>query len=262
MKNIVVIPIIRNEKHEDKYGGFDWMEISKKSWQYWCDKNNCELVIYDTPSESDLFRFRVTWQRWFDVFDFLDKKDIEYDKVLMADACSIVKWDCPNFFDLVGENLTALRDMDNLGWIYESIQGYKSFFNEFELDITKYMNAGFVIFNKSHRKLFGDLKKFYYNNIDTLVKLQDQTVNKGTDQTPFNYWLQMNNIEVDELPIPYRLSHLHRRNMLKHNWQLNEDQTPFFIKYGYVWVFSGFSKEHRNGLMDQTWNIVKGNYES
>jgi len=150
MKNIVVIPIIRNEKHKDKYGGFDWMEISKKSWQYWCDKNDCELVIYDTPSESDLFRFRVTWQRWFDVFDFLDKKDIEYDKVLMADACSIVKWDCPNFFDLVGENLTALRDMDNLGWIYESIQGYKSFFNEFELDITKYMNAGFVIFNKSN----------------------------------------------------------------------------------------------------------------
>jgi hypothetical protein len=262
MKNVVVIPIIENKDHKDKYGGFNWMQISRQSWQYWCNKNNCELIIYDKPSEPDLFKFRVTWQRWFDIFNFLDSKHIKYDKVLMADACSIIKWDCPNFFNLTKNNLTALRDMDNLGWVYQSIQGYKNAFNNFELDITKYINAGFVIFNKSHKNLFKTFKDFYYNNIDLLVELQDNVVNKGTDQTPFNYWLQINNIKVDELPIPYRLSHLHRRNMLKYNWQLNEDQTPFFIKYGYVWVFSGFSKEHRNNLMEQTWNIVKNRYEN
>ena len=79
MKNIVVIPIIRNDKHESKYGGFDWMEISKKTWQYWCDKHNYELVIYDKPVQDDLFRYRLTWQRWFDVINFLDEKNIEYD---------------------------------------------------------------------------------------------------------------------------------------------------------------------------------------
>ena len=70
---------------------------------------------------------------------------------------------------------------------------------------------------------------------------------KGTEQTPLNYWLQINDIDVNlELPLSYKLTHMHRRDLLGYNWQLNEDTTPFFIKYGYVWVFSGFSKEHRN----------------
>ncbi len=49
--------------------------------------------------------------------------------------------------------------------------------------------------------------------------------------------------------------------LLSYNWQLDEDKTLFFIKYGYVWFFSGFDKRVRNELMDQTWDIVKGNYE-
>ena len=70
-----------------------------------------------------------------------------------------------------------------------------------------------------------------------------------------HYLIQMNNIKVDFLPQTFRLSHLHRREALRHNWQMDnteyEDKTPFFIKYGYIWVFSGFGKEHRNDLMKQ-----------
>ena len=71
----------------------------------------------------------------------------------------------------------------------------------------------------------------------------------------------MNNITIDLLPMEYRVSHLHRKDLLSHNWQLKEDQTPFFVKYANVWVFSGFDKNQRNQLMEQTWNLVKGNYE-
>ena len=50
-KNIVVIPmIIPKDKNLDKFGGWTWMEYSKKAWQFWCDKNGYELVIYDEPS--------------------------------------------------------------------------------------------------------------------------------------------------------------------------------------------------------------------
>mgnify|MGYP000336063150 FL=1 len=70
-------------------------------------------------------------------------------------------------------------------------------------------------------------------NADELVKLQTKTVKRGTDQTPLNYLVQMNNIDLTYLPKPYRLSHLYRKEMLGHNWQLEEDKTPFFIKYGY-----------------------------
>ena len=44
---------------------------SIKSWEYWCKKNNCELIIYDKPSIEDTSKFRITVQRWFDVFNLL-----------------------------------------------------------------------------------------------------------------------------------------------------------------------------------------------
>ena len=37
-------------------------------------------------------------------------------------------------------------------------------------------------------------------------------------------------------------------------------QTPYFIKYGNVWKFSGFDRKMRNNLMSQTWNAIKEMY--
>ena len=59
----------------------------------------------------------------------------------------------------------------------------------------------------------------------------------------------------------YRCSHLHRKELFSHNWQLNNDKTPFFIKYGYIWFFSGFPQRGgREDMMKQTWDSIKGNY--
>ena len=99
-------------------------------------------------------------------------------------------------------------------------------------------------------------------NIDEFVELQTKKVIRGTCQTPLNYLVQMNNIDLTYLPKPYRLSHLYRKGMLVHNWQLEEDKTPFFIKYGYVWVYSGFTNRgDRYKLMKETWDLIKHNYE-
>jgi len=57
------------------------------------------------------------------------------------------------------------------------------------------------------------------------------------------------------------LTHLNRFDWFSHNWQLKEDNTPFFIKYGNIWFFSGFDRRQRHSLMEQTWNIIKENYE-
>ena len=53
---------------------------------------------------------------------------------------------------------------------------------------------------------------------------------------------------------------MNRFNWFSHNWQLKEDQTPYFIKYGNLWKFSGFDRKQRGPLMQQTWDIVKGMY--
>ena len=245
----------------NKYGGYDYFQYSRKTWEYWCERNDCLFVPFTEPVEEDLFRYRINWQKAIFLFDELERRDIEYDQIALVDSSFMIRYDTPNFFELTDRKFTAWRDMDNMRWIYESIQGYKDIFNGFELDMSKYVNSGFMVFNEEHKELFQGFKQFYLDNTDKLIKLQDETVKKGTEQTPMNYWLQTNDVDINiDLPLPFKLTHLQRKELFNHNWQLNEDKTPFFIKYGYNCSFNGISKEQRTDLMKQTWDLTKHNY--
>ena len=261
MKNVIWWIGVKNEKYAEKYGGWEWMDISRKTWEYWCDKNDVLFVPFEKPIEEDLTRFRINWQKAIFVFDEMDRRKIDYDQICQIDCTHMIKWDAPNFFELTDHKLTAVRDTDNLRWIGDSIDGYEKFF-DYKLDRFKYVSSSPMIFNESHREVFQSFKELYYNNVDEFVELQDKTVHKGTEQTPLNYWLQKNNVELNlTLPFSYKLTHMHRKEMFGHNWQLNDDPTPFFIKYGYDWVFTGIPKDQRTQVMKQTWNLVKHNYD-
>jgi hypothetical protein len=54
---------------------------------------------------------------------------------------------------------------------------------------------------------------------------------------------------------------MNRFGWFAYNWQLKEDRTPFFIKYGHLWKYSGFDRKQRTPLMQQTWDLIKHNYE-
>tara|TARA_Y100000034_G_scaffold126203_1_gene177093 strand:- start:2326 stop:3120 length:795 start_codon:yes stop_codon:yes gene_type:complete len=261
-KNVIWWPAVVNPDHSSKYGGYDYFKYSKKTWEHWCKKNDCIFVPFEEPIEKDMIQFRINWQKAIFVFDELDRRGIEYDQIALVDSTAMIKWDCPNFFEMTDRKFTACRDLDNLKWCYDSVLGYKDFFDGFELDMSKYINSGFMIFNESHRNFFDSLKKKYLDNTEMFRNLQDTIVKKGNDQTPINYWLQMNDIELNlDLPFVYSLTHIHRKEMLRHNWQLDEDQTPFFIKYGKIWRFNGFPKDQRSNLMKQVWEMVGVNYE-
>ena len=260
-KNIIFLIAVNNKEASKKYGGFDWFNYAIKSWTYWCKNNNAELVIYETTQE-DIKKHRITWQRWFDVFEILDNTGIDYDKVFMCDANSIVHWNCPDFFKLIegDDRIAGWVDNDNLNWIYNSVQGYKNLFNGFNFNINKYVNSN-IIFNKTHKDFFKEFKTFYYKNYNELINLQDKIVKRGTDQTPLNYFIQVNNMDVNtSIPWTYNVTHPHRKELFSYNWQLNEDQTPFFIKYGHHWKFSGMAKDQRTELMKKTWDLVKHYY--
>jgi len=261
-KNVVFWIGVKNKQYSEKYGGWKWMDISRKSWEYWCKKNDVLFIPFEEPVEQDLTRFRINWQKAIFVFDELENRNIDYDKVWLIDCASVIKWDSPNIFDMVDDRLVGWVNKDNLNWIYDSIKGYQEFFDNFKFDKSKYIASGNIIFNKNHKEFFNSFKSLYYDNIDTFVELQDKIVKKGTEQTPFNYWLQMKDIEINtELPFTWSASHLHRKELFNHNWQLNEDRTPFFIKYCYVWFYTGFSKDQRTDLMNQTWDLTKDNYD-
>ena len=260
-KNVIWWPAVVNESHIDKYGGYNYFQYSKKTWEYWCERNGCLFVPFTEPIEEDLVKYRVNWQKALFVFDELDKRNIEYDQICLVDSSFMARWDMPNFFKMTDRKFTACRDMDNIRWIYESIQGYKDIFNGFELDMSKYVNSGFMIFNESHKELFQKFKEFYINNIDEFCRLQDVAVKKGNEQTPMNYWLQLNKVDMNiDLPLPFKITHLQRKELFSYNWQLDEDKTPFFIKYGYNYSFNGIPKDQRTDMMKRTWDFIKNNY--
>jgi hypothetical protein len=260
-KNVVFWIGVKNKKYSDKYGGWEWLDISKKTWQYWCDKNDVLFVPFETPIEEDLIKFRINWQKALFVFDELERLNIEYNQEFLVDGMNMIKWNAPNIFNLTENKFVGWRDIDNLNWVYQSKIGYKKFFDDFELDLTKYISSGLIIFNESHKSFFDSFKKLYYNKTDELVELQDKLVKKGTEQTPLNYWLQINNIDIKtDLPLSWKFTHMHRKELYGYNWQLNNSKTPYFIKYGNVWNFSGFAKDKRTEIMSNVWNMVGHNY--
>ena len=119
MKKNVLFLVAVPSQHEylnKKHGGFKYFQYSIPSWKYWCEKNNVEFFIYDTPSDSEHINHKPTWQRWFDVFDQLDNSGIDYDKVGVIDASTITRWDTPNFFEMTDNKFTCMIDNDNVNF--------------------------------------------------------------------------------------------------------------------------------------------------
>jgi hypothetical protein len=245
-----------------KHGNFEYLEYSKKTWKYWCNKHNVIFYEYSTPAIKDTGKHKVTWQRWFDVFEQIENANIDYRKILVTDGSIMVKWNMPNIFDLVSDELQAFKSLENIKWINEGITGYSELFDNHPFDLKQYISCGFQIFTKKHKEFLSMLKEYYFANESIILNLQNNIVKRGTDQPVYNYLLQINNIKVNQdLPDSFWLMHMSRFNWLSYNWQLNEDFTPYFIKYGYIWVFSGFDRTQRLPLMKQTWDLIYRNYE-
>ena len=107
------------------------------------------------------------------------------------------------------------------------------------------------------------MEKFYFDNYDSIMELQNGKVKRGTDQPVYNYLLQIDNIKVNRnIEPPFYINHMYRFDWFGHNWQLNQDKTPFFLKYSYIWFYSGFPQRgDRYNLMKQTWDAIKDNYK-
>ena len=207
-KNVVVITAMKG------LVDIDYKPFCLNTWNYWCDKNNVDLIVLEEPL-MDTSILKPTWQRWY-----------------------------------IWKIFSACPDNDNIGWVQESIQGYKKFFDR-ELDWEEYFNCGFIVMTKEHKSLCDKFIEFESNNREELINLQN-TISKGTDQTPINYLTRINN-SVKFLPKKYNLTHLYRKELLK---------DFMFVDAGYVWHFNGFDKSMRYGLMQETWNRIKNNYEN
>lgn len=123
----------------------------------------------------------------------------------------------------------------------------------------EYINSGVLFFTKNHKYVFEEVLKFYNNNKQVLDNWS--VPNTGRDQTVLN--LILNKLKVNKKYLDFRFNtmRLIKNDWLQHNWQLNEDRSPFFIKYSHIWHFTGCSIKERNELINQIWNQTQQFYK-
>tara|TARA_B100001094_G_scaffold205689_1_gene199577 strand:- start:49 stop:813 length:765 start_codon:yes stop_codon:yes gene_type:complete len=223
-------------------------QYSIKSWEKWCEKNDCELFVLTDlllPKEQ----MNICWQRYY-LFDILDANDIKYDQILSVDADTIVHPDCPNFFEMTDRKMCGVHNEGSYDWIIRSIENYgKYFFNGHNMDFTKYIDCGFVIINDTHRDFFKQVIDFYNENAELLRQVEKEW-HGGTDQTPVNFLIEDKGVDFKWLPYEYNMCDMFRKELL------NDEMT--FTKWGWIYQYNSIPNNKEDRL---TLHWMKKTYE-
>ena len=229
MKNIIFIPAIdagRGRHHSYKY--------SIKSWKYWADKNDCDVLVWD-EALYDWDEMTIPWQRYH-LFKILESNNIEYDQVLMVDCDTIIHPDTPNFFEMTEHKYTAVLDNGCWEWTGRSLRHYGDLFDSYRVERGLYFNGGFQIVNEKHKEFFDEVLDFYFTNQDILREKQKSGL--STDQTPINYLVQMKGIDLKLLPQTYNLHHMSSKNLLNFGQSWWGDSLQNLYEQAWVYHFN------------------------
>lgn len=224
----------------------DYSRYAIDSWKHWCDKHGVDFLVNDTHDD----RFgRPIWNKEL-IFEY----GKEYDKIGVVDCDTMIHPDTPNIFGLYHDEFCGVVDTSDLNWVINSVSVYQKFFPDIKINIDEYYNAGVLFFHNKHLNIFEQILEFYLKNKE---ELDNWKLGGGKEQTILNFHLVKNGVTRKELTPAWNLINPLKKDMLKYNWQLNMDRLPYFIKYAYIWHFTGFDVAQRAKLMSQTWDIIK-----
>ena len=242
-KNVVFIPNIDLEDGRNKSYSY-----SINSWKHFCDKYDCELVVWEDlllPVEQ----MKITWQRYY-LFDILEANNIEYDQILMVDADTIVHPECPNFFEMTDRKMCGVHNEGSYDWIIRSIENYgKYFFNGHILDFWKYIDCGFVIANETHRNFYTQVTDFYNENAKLLRQVEKEW-HAGTDQTPVNFLIEKHCVDFKWLPYEFNMCDMTRKELFTDDL--------LFTKWGWIYQYNSIPNNTEDKL---TYYWMKKTYE-
>ena len=241
---------------EDSNSKFDhnsYYNITKQAWTKYCDKHNIDFLFIDKLLEN------IPHPKWNKHCVFEYTKD-KYEKIGIVDFDTMPNWQSPNFFDLYDDEFCGVVDNESITWLDNSVNLYRNRFEELNVDIElgEYINSGVLFFTKKHKFVFEEVLKTYYDNKE---KFDNWNVpNTGRDQTVLNLILKKLNVHRKYFDVRFNTMRLIKNDWLHYNWQLDEDKTPFFIKYSYIWHFTGCSIEERTKLIEDIWKQTNQYY--
>lgn len=234
MKNILLITAI------DPDNKAPYKTYCFASWRHWCKRNNVELVVVE---DSNLIQGDVPphWYRYL-AFDVLDKLGIESSNVALIDMDTTVHPDCPNFFEICENKLGCVLDIDNPMWNLLSVKHYEPFFPGISIDWGDYFNTGVIVANNSHKEFFDLNIEFYRKNKKNFLNRNILDKALGSDQTPFNYLLRQQKIDVCTLPKKFNISQPHLKAVL------SEDYYPEIVG---IWHYNAMNDDDRSTVMEK-----------
>ena len=225
---------------------------SHASWKKWCDKNDAEIfLLTERIYPKDVMN--PNWHKLF-AFELLDNEGIEYDQILVVDADTIVHPNAPNFFELSDNKFIAVHNEGCYDWLCRSVENYsKHIFDNHQLSPWDYFNSGFMIVNKTHKKLFSDIIKFYLDNSKSLKEFQEK-YGCGTDQPIINFFVDMSNVDKKLFPYEFNMQDMPRKEIL--------DNELTFTKLGWVYHFNAIpgGPETTHHWMKKTYEYLKEKY--
>lgn len=196
--------------------------FAEHTWKYWCNSHNCDLISNNAATYSEGVKLANTYTE-------------KYSKIFIIDATAIVKWNCPNIFELVDDRLVGWRDMGDLKSIYNRMQ---------KQDLTRFINYGSIIINSKHKELINNLPV-----TDTIIDFENV----------LNNALELVDVNLD-ITKDFNLNYMLKYDWLSHNWQDGDDKTPFFMKYAYIWRLDNLEKAMYNNLAQQLEAGLKEHY--
>ena len=238
MKNLIYIVSI--DRTDSKVLNTEYAKYSIDSWEKYCTKYGIDLLV-KTDGDPN-FTYPI-WNK-----ELIYRYGKEYDKIGIVDSDTIVSPNAPNIFDLFdADHFCGVNDLCDLNWLFDSIDKRQHLFPDINIDINQYINAGVLFFGNKYLSIFEELYWFYLENSMEIDNLKTG----GKEQTLLNFIIQKNKVPVTLLSPEWNLLSIHKKNMFTYNWQLNIDQTPYFMKYAYIWHFTGFPIEDRVNVMKQ-----------
>lgn len=251
-KNCIIIFAI--DEKNPKFDHSQYYNITRKAWESYCRKHNIDFIFVDKLTD------KIPHPKWNKhcVFNYLGDK---YEKIGMVDFDTMPNWNSPNFFDLYNDEFCGVIDNESINWLTNSINAYRNAYPELNVPIriSEYINSGVLFFTNKHKFIFDEVLNFYISNKQSLDNWN--IPNTGRDQTILNLILKKLNVNKKYLDFRFNTMRLVKNDWLQYNWQLNEDKTPFFVKYSYIWHFTGCSIEERNNLIQSIWHQTKHLYE-
>tara|TARA_R110002020_G_scaffold237576_1_gene449947 strand:- start:1682 stop:2563 length:882 start_codon:yes stop_codon:yes gene_type:complete len=209
-------------------GGVSPYKYSIESWRRWAEKNNSEVIVMEDllcPTEQ----MGIAWQRHY-VMDMLENEGIEYDQICMVDADTIIHPDTPNFFEMTEHKYAGVVQEGSMDWCGRSLEHFSRFvFDGFKMPYENYINSGFQIFNKSHKKFQKEFLDFHDEKKE-MIRWVQENYGVGSEQTPINLFLHKKNVDFKFLPYEFNMCDLNNKEIL--------DEELTFTKIGWIYQYS------------------------